>query len=497
MNLKKSKVLIVSFAIILLGIIGVQLYWMKTALDVRRKQFDDAVFSSLQNLSNQMEQKENILLINQVSEIDSMDNLKQNQKTVKIITKTKNTKEIRSSYSFSVKNDSVSVEIESNDKNNVEFVNSDTIINDKQIIDNKLSKVKVLINKIIGAENKDLFKIDVNAIKKDLAANLYKNNIETNFEFAINENNKTTFVSDSIRINDILASNYQTKIFPVDILNRNISIAVFFPSKTSYLLSNTIWVILILFVFVVVLFSIFYITLNNYNKQKKLNEIKSDFINNMSHELKTPLATIQLASAIINQSAKPDQEQIKNMAQTIKDQSRKIDKDIKNILQQAVLENRNDIQPQLVLTDAVTFIKNCIQQVELIAQEKKISIVLNASKYFNFRVDVNLMQQAIINLLDNAIKYSSGNSEVTVDLNQSQTTTIKVSDKGCGMEKEDLQHIFEKFYRVGKGNIHDNKGFGLGLNIVKQIVELHKGTIKAESKLKEGTCITIELPNNE
>ena len=227
--------------------------------------------------------------------------------------------------------------------------------------------------------------------------------------------------------------------------------------------------------------------------QKKLSEIKSDFINNMTHEFKTPIATIQLATdALKNEKVIHNPDQILYYSGIIKEENRRMNKQVEKILQSAQLE-REEIKLQLRKLDVNMVIQKVAENVALQMQEvgATLTTTLNASNSIIYADEVHF-SNIIFNLIDNAIKYSKENPAIEIETNNmGQSLQLKIIDNGIGMSKETTNHIFEKFYRAHTGNLHDVKGFGLGLTYVKKIVDAHGGKINVDSTLGEGTTFTL------
>ncbi len=264
----------------------------------------------------------------------------------------------------------------------------------------------------------------------------------------------------------------------------------------NHILSSMGWMILASVIFTIIIISAFTLTVRTMFTQKKLSEIKSDFINNMTHELKTPLATISLAiDALTNEKVIHDTDKIKYYSGMIKDENKRMNKQVEKILQAARIE-KQDIKLNLQLMDAHEVIKKVADNLLLQIQEKNgdLTLHLDAAKHEIEADDVHF-SNIIFNLLDNAIKYSKGNLHIDIETAVfNDMLAIKVKDNGIGMNRETQVRVFEKFYRAHTGNIHNVKGFGLGLSYVKAIAEAHNGKVRVESTLGKGSIFTLFLP---
>ncbi|CAL1516508.1 HAMP domain-containing sensor histidine kinase [Chitinophaga sp. MM2321] len=250
--------------------------------------------------------------------------------------------------------------------------------------------------------------------------------------------------------------------------------------------------------FTMIIVTAFALTIRTLLNQKKLSEIKSDFINNMTHELKTPLATISLAiDAIGNEKVLNKPDKIRYFSGIIKEENKRMNKQVESILQSALLE-KDEIGLKLQATDVHAVIQNTTDnlQLQLSAKSGVVDLQLDAINPVIMADDVHF-SNVIFNLMDNAIKYSNENLEIKIHTyNTRKSLFLIITDNGIGMSRDTISRIFEKFYRAHTGNVHNVKGFGLGLTYVKAIVDAHKGKIKVESTVGKGSKFTLEFPQD-
>ena len=327
------------------------------------------------------------------------------------------------------------------------------------------------------------------------------------FEFAVSDNNIMgdqvqsdlffRYFSDSANNTNIAipllpppGSNYEN-------LTKEEFLVIIVPHQNAIIFKEIFWFILGTILFTVIIITAFFLTIRALLRQKKLSEIKTDFINNMTHEFKTPIATISLAvDALKNEKVMHDPAKTAYFTGIIKEENRRMNKQVESILQAALLD-KQELQLNMKKMPAHEMIAKAVNNISLPVAEKngKLEVFLKANNDLIMADEVHFIN-LINNLLDNAVKYSKEEGlhiQLTTE-DAGKYIRIRIEDNGIGMTKETLQRIFEKFYRAHTGNLHNVKGFGLGLSYVKTMVEYHNGNIKAESTLGKGSTFTILLP---
>ena len=337
-------------------------------------------------------------------------------------------------------------------------------------------------------------------LKKIIEGVLIENNIKQPFEFCIEDIFKNTvFSSDGFKMQDISSANTISLTGDQSSVHQE-TLFLIIPEDRGVVIKQMWSIILASILFTSIIILAFAVTVRTLFNQKKLSEIKSDFINNMTHELKTPLATISLAiDALTNEKVIHDADKIKIYSSMIKEENKRMNKQVEKILQAARLE-KEEIKLSLQKLDAHKVINKVADNLALQIQEKSgvLDLKLNATNSF-IEADEVHFSNIIFNLLDNAMKYSDKPPYILVETfkHGNGMLSIKVKDNGIGMDKETQSRIFEKFYRAHTGNLHNVKGFGLGLSYVKAIVDAHNGRIKVESAPGKGSTFTITLPSGQ
>lgn len=256
------------------------------------------------------------------------------------------------------------------------------------------------------------------------------------------------------------------------------------------------WILVGAITFFLIILAAFYVTVKTLLNQKRLSQIKSDFINNMTHEFKTPLATISLAvDALRTPKVQANPEKGSYFTNIIKEENIRMNKHVETILQAAFLE-KQELNLNLSKVSVHEMVREVAGTFALQLQDKngQIDFLLNASSD-TISADDTHFRNMISNLIDNAIKYSQDPVRIVISSHSTRNHFVMcIQDNGIGMNKESVKRIFEKFYRAHTGNLHNVKGFGLGMSYVKTVIDAHKGKIKVDSAVGKGTSFTIEMP---
>jgi len=355
----------------------------------------------------------------------------------------------------------------------------------------------------------DLIEMDSSTIRllnkvflyRIIKESLLSQNITANFEFALYNAYTTEFVIPPNQLNTekILQSEFVFSLKPSDKYLAPHYLMLYFPSERLIFLQRNSFISALIVVLVSIILLVFIFMLFILNRQKKISDIKNDFINNITHEFKTPLSTITLAcealSGDVINSKKSNREAFVSI---ISDENERLKLMVNNILQLAQLK-KGQLKIQLEICNIHDLISHICNSFSLLIKSSRgeLQQYLYAEQHI-LKVDIMHIQNVIINLIENGIKYSKEEPKIVIRTeNDKKNILISVSDNGIGMNKKSIKYIFNDFYRVPTGNIHNQKGQGLGLVYVKKIVELHGGTISVVSEPNEGTTFCIILPLNK
>jgi len=324
---------------------------------------------------------------------------------------------------------------------------------------------------------------------------LKQNKIDTLFNFRVKDadGNTVEFVDtpNNYKIN-MDESEFRYKLYPSDLVSKKYFVELEFPHIKSYMLKQMFGTLVAaLFLVLMVMFA-FYFAVSTIFKQKKVSEIKNDFISNMTHELKTPISTISLAcEAIGDPDIKNDETTLLSFISMIASENKRLGNLVEKVLQTSLLE-KGKLNLQKAEYPIHDLVKDAVKSFEIQFQQKGGGLQLKRLDSVKWKVDKIHFSNVLFNLMDNALKYSTTNPITKVELvKETKGFSISITDNGIGISKENQKRIFDKLYRVSTGDVHDVKGFGLGLDYVSSIVEMHGGIIRVKSEIDKGTTFKI------
>jgi two-component system phosphate regulon sensor histidine kinase PhoR len=491
---------------------ALQFYWLKNYYGALEQEFSNNVYSSLSSSTAKI----NALEVNKYMNKDFKNFGKsildsKNQPTSTIISQTEDSASRRSiAYARSI--------LERKDfpiSKNGDYVKVSTVVSDQNItrikknpntrepltsdLNRSLESGEYTIKDFVRVVGENLpinKRVNNKVLDSVLTRELKLRGINTPVGFAIfDKNEKPTKIVNSLFKKDDPDS-YKYPLFLDSKYKTLYNLEVMFPGKPYSLARNNFPMLLGTFMSLLTILGIYIISINYMMRQKKIAEVKTDFINNMSHEFKTPLATISVATdSLANDKIATNPEKVKYYSALIKQENLRMKKQVENVLNMSKLE-RNEMELFLKETDVRALINRMADSFKLIVEKRDgvITKDFEATKHV-FKIDEFHMSNALINLFDNANKYSPDKPEINIRTkNEGNWYVIEIKDHGMGMETHNKLKIFEKFFREETGNIHNVKGQGLGLSYVKKIVELHKGQILVESSKDLGSTFTIRLP---
>ncbi len=336
-----------------------------------------------------------------------------------------------------------------------------------------------------------------------LKKELVQNGITLPYEFAVRAqaNKNVLFSTAEQRPGDWEQRAYKASLFPSEMLSGNNLLYVYFPDQEGYILRNMSVMFASSGVLVLVIMICFYLAVSTILKQKKLSDIKNDFINNMTHEFRTPISTIALATDMARENASAGYTaelpaRLDRYLGIIREENKRLGTHVEKVLQMALLD-KGEVklkQSTVNMHDVIAKVLNSLS-VQIEQRGGEVDLDFEASKELVQGDEVHL-SNVLYNLVDNAIKYSPEKLHLTVSTaNEKDGVRISVADQGLGLSRDQTQRIFDKFYRVPTGNVHNVKGFGLGLSYVKKMVDAHNGSIQVNSQPGEGSVFSVWLPS--
>ncbi len=524
MNKRLFVLLVILMSLSLIGIISVQLYWIKGSVEDKEEQFSNTVSEILSKVTDKIEDREMREYSDRFLSLkDSLGELKSSQlSNIFFINRDINSNEILF-YSHGILEEDYNIASTFFDTGssiedtttirNYTSKRTTTIYKEDYGLDGRRYKLNPIqkLEKVGGltsvdkAAFEDVYReyaervpihkrVSRQEIELLLNRELENHSINTDFEYGIYSKGLPTRIkSKRFKYGGNI---YKAPIFKNSEGNSNFALLLSFPNKKTFILKSVIEMALLSLLFTVIIIVAYSGAIYQLIRQKQISEIKSDFINNMTHEFKTPIATINLAvEAIKNPKIIGNSEKMDRYLTMIRDENKRMHAQVENVLRISKLEkNQLDISKDRV--EVHDIIKKAASHVELIVMDRGgyIKLHLDAERTDVLANEMHF-ENVLVNILDNAVKYSPKAPKIDVYTEVANNfIIIKVQDKGAGMSKAALKRVFEKFYREHTGDIHNVKGHGLGLAYVKKIVEDHQGEVYAESEKDEGSTFYIKLP---
>ena len=524
MNRMFFRLLVLLMSLSLIGIILVQVYWFNSSFNNNDEQFKFHVKQVIGNVAEKLEKQEAYNFYDRYNKLkDSTGRIPQREDIMEFTLVQKNKKtnktivysnsiisedyKINPSFSSKKKDDLKYKNF--NSKRTTEIYNNNSIDNSgyqKSLIpDVKIEKagnLDILDNAQFEISYKDIAsampiqeRVSNDVLNKLIKKELDENGVNTHFEFGVYSNGLATKIRSENFSYDKDAT-YSTPIFTDNEGTEKYKLLVTFPYKKKFLLSELVSITVLSIIFTLIILIAYTSALNQLIRQRQISEIKTDFINNMTHEFKTPIATINLAlDAIRNPKIIEDKDKVFKYLEMIRDENKRMHAQVENVLRISKLEKKElDIIKESKNVEEV--IEDAIEHVNLILEDRegKIDLHFEASRTTVLLNDFHFTN-VIVNILENAIKYTPSIPKIDIYTeNIKDMLLIKVKDNGLGMSKIAQKRVFEKFYREHTGDLHNVKGHGLGLAYVKQIVEDHNGQVYVESEKGKGSTFIIKIP---
>ncbi len=505
----------------LIVLVGVQVYWIENAKQVREANFLSSVKEAVNNVVTKLEKIE---LARQIKNpkygasplllIDSLN--KQIIKKLEIESKKKTKHNIDTAYDsrgeitieFFRKKSSNGISSTNNDSTQLSYDELGTrsltqsgASQDSVDPVNKSSILGQVIESLINENNNKAIedRLDKNLLDSLLKIELRNEQINTPFEFGVisGATEKLCIEKSGNYHNELLNNGLVFNLFPGDIFSPPSFLLIYFPDESKFIYSQIANMLLLSAFLIIVILTIFIFNISTIIKQKKLSDIKNDFINNMTHEFKTPIATISLACEALNdEDIVQSKVMMNNYVGIIHEENKRLGKMAEKILQTAVLDSAQ-LKMKLEHVNIHQVIEDVLKSMKIVFESRNGAIEqhLEAQECIVFGDKVHLTN-VIYNLLDNANKYTPNKPMIIISTNNNtdHSIQIRIKDNGIGISRSNQKKIFEKLYRVPTGNRHDVKGFGLGLSYVKVILDIHGGIVSVDSELKKGSVFTITIP---
>lgn len=514
MNQRRLTLLIIAATFSILALIVIQVYWIGAAMETQQKQFDQTVMGVMSQVLEDLEKEENITKVTMDAGFDALRKSQDGEETELSIGKfplndpfqkelvTKKKTAVSDQYNIQYTPPSRDSSLFIIRKTQKRVLSSTIIPELRGQFPNRATLVNESVNELsLISINKEFSeRVSEKEINKLVEKALCDAGIKTPFVLDIfDAETETLSFNDSLElVEPIKNTPYRLSLLPNDYYVDSDKLLLYFPNQSNYLLQNLTKILVLSFLLVLILILLFYTSISTIFKQKRLSRVKNDFINNMTHELKTPISTIGLACEALNDDTlaiNPGRR--KSYVGMIQDENKRLSVLVDNVLKSAIWDSA-ELKLKVELADVHEIIQKVAGSFKIQLSKKSGALKLDlAASNSTAQVDKVHFSNVIFNLLDNANKYTPDKPFIEIrTFNEDNFIGLTIQDNGIGISKEDQKKIFDKFYRVSTGNLHDVKGFGLGLSYVKRVVEMHGGVIQMKSAPGKGTTITIKLKIN-
>ncbi|MDX5446864.1 MAG: HAMP domain-containing histidine kinase [Bacteroidota bacterium] len=497
-----NKTLIILLSVAVGGILVLQGYWVRHALVVKEQQFDRQVVEAMQRVADRMRVMDAVDFVGQKMNLEDRPYGISNSDVHVYLDSTSDKWQMlypgNFSYQTTRTDSSGRLFFRGESGRGQKMGEFRYYIPPGQAMDARLRQLDTLMQVWLMEEMKAFVPIeerfkqeDIDSLIKD---ELRTSGVDAEFQYAFFDGNRLT----DLRTTSFDPSwdGFRFPVFRGDLVSSPQFLVMYFPGKVNYLFMKLGWILFLSILFVALIVFIFYKTLQQFNRQKRISQVKSDFINNMTHEFKTPIATINLATeALSNSSIRMDSGKMDHYTNIIRQENRRMNEQVEKVLQMSLFDkqevqlDQESLSVNALLNDAAS---HFVLQVESRGGELRIDPLDEDVEILGDPVH---LENVIGNLLDNGFKYSPERPILSISATlQGQEVEIQVSDKGIGMSKEAQKQIFDRFYRVPTGNRHDVKGQGLGLSYARDMIAAHHGSIRVKSEPGKGTTFIVRLP---
>ena len=497
--MKKSTIVILGLIMScsFIGLLSLQVRYIEEIVSMRHEQFDESVKRSLYNAAHKLELYETMRYIEKdVAEAEIADQISKHEGG--IVTHQYDYKSDGKVSSFEMRTIIMPKRHTPQEKNIPETSRSLQDIVRSRYVHQRALMDEVIYKILYTASNQPLEKrINFRALDRDLQAELLHNGIDIPYHFTISTSDGREIYRCADYETEGEDQSYSQILFSNDPPSKMGILKIHFPTMNSYIYSSVRFMIPALF-FTVVLCIAFIYTIYVIFRQKKVTELKNDFINNMTHEFKTPISTISLASQMLTDGAVSKSPQmLQHITGIINDETKRLRFQVEKVLQISLFDEQKATMKmrELNLDELLTGVVNTFA-LKVEKNGGTITTQMEAQDAMVFADEMHITN-VVFNLMDNAVKYKRDDEALRLTIrtwNEHGKFCLSIQDNGIGIKKENLKRVFDRFYRVHTGNLHNVKGFGLGLAYVKKVIQDHHGSIRAESELGVGTKFIIVLP---